>query len=51
MYDQNVHPQIHWVHTLLGHTRFIDTAAVALKVTEISDAIYRSAATRREIVF
>lgn len=45
------HPQVHWIHTLLGHTAFIDTAAVALKVAEISEAMYRSAGTRREIVF
>ena len=44
-------PQVHWVHTLLGHTTFIDTAAVALKVAEISEAMYRSAETRREVEF
>lgn len=44
-------PQDHWIHTLLGHTQFIDTAAVALTVAEVSDAMYRSAATRREVAF
>ena len=43
------HPQTHWVHTLLGNARFIDTAAVALTVAEVSDAMYRSAATRKEV--
>ncbi|MSS71177.1 MAG: Gfo/Idh/MocA family oxidoreductase [Candidatus Latescibacteria bacterium] len=44
-------PQVHWIHTLLGHTAFIDTGAVALKVAEISEAMYRSAETRKEVVF
>jgi len=44
-------PQLHWICTLLGRVPPIDTAAVALTVAEISDAMYRSAETRGEIRF
>jgi predicted dehydrogenase len=43
--------QLHWIYTLLGRVSPIDTAAAALTVAEISEAMYRSAQTRREIVF
>jgi predicted dehydrogenase len=43
--------QLHWIYTLLGRVPPIDTAAVALTVAEISDAMYRSAETRQEVRF
>jgi predicted dehydrogenase len=43
--------QLHWISTLLGRVPPIDTAAAALTVAEVSEAMYRSAETRREVRF
>jgi len=43
--------QTHWIFTLMGRVPPIDTAGAALTVAEISDAMYRSSQTRREVRF
>jgi predicted dehydrogenase len=43
--------QKHWIFTLLGRVPPIDTAGAALTVAEISEAMYRSAETHREVSF
>jgi len=43
--------QTHWIYTLMGRVPPIDTAGAALTVAEISDAMYRSSETRREVRF
>jgi predicted dehydrogenase len=43
--------QVHWIYTLLGRVPPIDTAAAALTVAEVSEAMYRSAETHREVGF
>jgi predicted dehydrogenase len=44
-------PQKNFVWAQLGRVPFVDTASIALKVAQITDAMYRSSDQRKEISF
>ncbi len=42
-------PQHNWIYGLLGKVEMIDTAAIALKTSQITEGIYKSARLGREV--